>query len=197
VINNQACEVSLELEQPIEIRGEGGQPILAKTVHFKKPTRTSGPIFQRIASMITRAMMGSMALVESVTSKEEIAKAKERAERLNQTKSKEGVITSLENITEEELDSEVEGMIAMFSTLDVDFEKLQQLFDRMLLSGSRSTICTIGGMPLTDGMLDKLDYQDYLKMMAVYVSFFGKPAKSGTKKESEMPSESALSVTEL
>jgi len=183
MINCEACEVSFDINNSIEVRGEGGSIIEVTEVLFKKPTRSSGPIFQKMVSMINRGMISSMAIMESVANKDEVAKAKKNAEGSLVEEQNKPLIQSIEEMTEESLLEEVEGIEMLFSTMDIDFEALDKLFSRMLFGGQvRSSIASIGGVPMTEAMLDKMDYSDYVKMIAVYFSFFGKPAKSGTKK---------------
>lgn len=193
-IDIKSCEITFDLDTPVEVSREGGF-IPAQAITFRKPNRKSGPMFQNLVSMYNRAVTGQMAMLADVAPPEELEKAKANAEAKKNEKEETDGIKSLQNITSADIEEEVEGMLVMSSAMDFDFEKGQKLFDKILLSGDkRYAVCSLAGKPITDTNLDHIDYQDQIKMMMVYISFFGKPAKSGTTKDSELPPESATSV---
>ena len=72
MINNKACEISFELDYPIEIASEGDLDNVS-TILFRKPNRQTGPIFQNLASMFNRAMTKNMMEMKSLASEEDIS----------------------------------------------------------------------------------------------------------------------------
>lgn len=198
MINNTTCEISFDLDFPITIASGSGDVEPAKSITFRKPNRQTGPIFQNLASMFNRAMQKSMMEMKSMASEDEI----QEAEQINKAKQEkaegDSVLKSITEITIEEVMEEVGGMTAMVTGTDFDFEKGFKLFYKMLLSSDkRHVICELDGRKLTDGMLDQIHYQDHLKMLLVYICFFGKPVKSGTMNDSDKQQESPSPVTEV
>ena len=197
MINNKTCEISFELDFPIQIAREGSLEDTT-SVLFRKPNRQTGPLFQNLASMFNRAMTKNMMEMKSLASEEDIEKAESLAKAKQAEADATPIMKSILDVTYEDVIEEVEGMTAMASSMDFDFEKGFKLFEKMLLSSDkRHVICEIGGQKLTDGMLDKLNYQDYLKMLLVYLAFFGKPVRSGTTNASDKPLESVSPATEV
>lgn len=199
MINNKTCEITFELDFPIiiTVMGSGTQEE-ASSITFKKPNRQTGPIFQNLAAMFNRAMQKQMMEMKALASEEDI----EEAQQINKAKQDkvedEPVLKSILDVTLEEVMEEVESMTGMVTGTDFDFAKGFKLFEKMLLSSDkRNVICELGGRKLTDGMLDQIHYQDHLKMMLVYICFFGKPVKSGTTKDSDKQPESPTPATEV
>ena len=60
MINNKACEISIDLDYPIQIASGSGEVVDAKEVLFRKPNRQTGPIFQNLVAMFNRAMNKQM-----------------------------------------------------------------------------------------------------------------------------------------
>lgn len=198
MINNKACEISFDLNYSIQIASGSGGVVEVKSILFRKPNRNTAPLFQNLVSMFNRAMQKSMMEMKSIASEEEIDQAK----KLNRDKeAKAEAKTAMESILEvtiEEIMEEVQGMTAMASSMDFDFEKGFRIFDKLILNHDRGhVICELGGKQLTDAMLDKMDYQDSMKMLLVYLAFFGKPAKSGTMSDSDKPQDSVSPATEV
>lgn len=190
-IDIKSCEITFDLDTPVEVSREGGL-VQAVSVTFRKPNRKSGPVFQNLVSMYNRAVTEQMSLLADIAPPEELEKAKAEALAKKNDKEDADGIKSLQNIKSADIEEEVEGMLVLSAAMNFDFEKGQKLFDKILLSGDkRYAICSIGGQPLRDAHLDDIDYQDQVKMMLIYISFFGKPAKSGTTKDSKSQQESA------
>jgi len=198
VINHKACEISFDLDHPIQIASGSGDVVDAKTVLFRKPNRQTGPLFQNLVSMFNRAMTKQMLEMKSMASEKELEDAQKLVKSKQEKAEQSTALQSILDVTFEEVMEEVEGMTMMATSIEFDFEKGYRLFDKILLSADRGhIICELGGKKLTDGMLDKIDYQDMLKMLLVYIAFFGKPVKAGTTKDSDKQPESALQATEV
>lgn len=196
-INHEACEITFDLDTPIEVHKDKEGQVTETKVLFKKPNRKTGPIFQNLASMYSRAMMSQMAMLKNAASPEEIETATAEAKAKEEEQQKADALTTIRNVKAEDIEKEVEGMLVMTSGTDFDFEKASRLFDKIIYTTNQKFItCEIGGTALKDGVLDRIDYQDYNKMMMVYIAFFGKPVKAGTTSESETQPESATQVTE-
>lgn len=198
MINNKTCEITFELDFPILIASGSGDQEEVSSITFKKPNRQTGPMFQNLVSMFNRSMQKQMMEMKSMASEEEI----EEAQQINKAKQEktegDSLLKSILDITIEEVMKEVDAMSEMVTGTDFDFEKGFKIFEKMLLSSDkRNVICELGGKKLTDGMLDQIHYQDHLKMLLVYICFFGKPVKSGTTKDSDKQSDSDTPVTEV
>ena len=196
-ITTKACEISFELDHPIEVRREGGLQDVSM-ITFQQPTRKTAPLFQNLAGMFTRALTQYIDSVSAVD-EETINEAREE---LNQEMIEEGNKSlsgeAPNEIKEETIENEVENLLMIMTSLDFDFEKGFKLFDRIILSGgTRSKACSVGGVPLTDTILDRVNYRDYYKMLAVYLTFFGKPAKSDSQNDSSRQQDCAMPVTEV
>lgn len=196
-ITSKACEISFELDHSVEVRGEDGL-MEANLITFQQPTRKTAPLFQNLVSMFTRSFTESLNKMSGI-SPEALEQAQELVNEENIRIQNEALNDGApKDIQEETIEEEVENTLALMTTLDFDFEKGFALFDRIILSGGvRSKTCSIGGVPLTEAILDRVNYRDYYKMLAVYLSFFGKPAKSDTPNDSSRPSESATPVVEV
>jgi hypothetical protein len=148
--------------------------------------------------MFNVAMIQSQNLLKDMATEEQIEEARIINEKRAEESNMDSPLKSLQNITFEEIMDEVDGLLAMMATASFDFKKGYALFDKMLLGGDkRSYICYVGDKPVTDGILDRIDYRDYKKMLVVYIVFFGKPVKSGTTKDSAQLQDSAMQVKEL
>lgn len=196
-INNEACEISFELETSIKISA-GGSLIDAKTIKFRQPNRKTGPFFWKLASMFNSAVQRTTTKFFETMDDYDKGKAQSQAE---ESKKNTEVIAmdSLQNITVEKFEEELGFLNEMIiPTMEFDYEKSEKLFTKVLMGGkSISEICFLGGQGLTETHLDKIGYQDFKKMMVIYISFFAKPVKSGRKKDSEMQSESPISAMEV
>lgn len=198
MINHKACEISFDLDCPIQIASGSGDLVDAKSITFRKPNRQTGPIFQNLLSMFNVAMTKQMSEMKSIASEEEVEKAQQLVREKQAKAEAESAMQSILNVTFEEVMEEVDGMIMMATSMEFDFEKGYRLFDKIILSSDRGhVICELGGKKLTDGMLDKVDYQDMLRMLMVYISFFGKPVRAGTTNDSDKQPESVSPATEV
>lgn len=198
MINNKTCEISFDLDFPIEIASGSGDEESVSQILFRKPNRQSGPLFQNLVSSFNRAINKSMMEMKALASVEEIEDAQQKALAKQEKIDDVPILKSILDVTLEEILKEAVELTALVTGSDFNFEKGYKLFFKMLLSvDKRYTMCELGGKKLTDAMLDRIDYQDHLKMMVVYISFFGKPAKSGTTTDSDKQLESPMPAREV
>lgn len=196
MINIKACEIEFELDTPVEISREGDTREVTNVL-FKQPNRRVAPLYEELVSSFNVALMKGSALFKDMATDEQLAEAKRNSES-DAGGEAPSPIKSLRDITFEEIMDEVDGLITATSTMEFDYDKAYKLFDKILLGGDkRSNVCKIGGKDITDGLLDRISFRDYKKMLVVYIVFFGKPVKSGTIKELEQPQDSATLVKEL
>lgn len=196
-VNIEACEISFDLDQPIEIAREGNL-VESKRITFKQPSFRAMPIYQNLLKLYNRAIMASMEQIETMVGKIELEKVREKA--LEEQKKGKTISAkeSLEKITNKSVTEEVEGTLEIMASIDLDWEKVTEFFKRMLFPNSGiSEICSIGGIPFKLVHLEKVFYQDFIKLVVVYLVFFAKPVKTGTQKESELPSEYAGQAKEV
>lgn len=189
MIDIKACTIEIGLDFPVEVSREGGFSPVDK-IKLKMPNRRVQAMFESLCAMSNRSMVMNSAAMEKLSDPEEVAAAKATVEAENNKKlaeqNKIPAIKSMENITFEEVMEETDQISSLLGISEFDFEKAYKLFDRMLLNNGdvRTTICLIDDKPITDVHLDKMSPGDYKKILVAYICFFGKPAKSGTTKDS-------------
>lgn len=194
MIDVKKGEISFKLDHPIKIAKDGGMEMV-DDIEFTQPTRRQAASFEVLASLYSTALMKSAGLFKDLASEEDIQKATAKAEeKKGKPVNAQG---ELEEITYEGVMEEVEGFLGMLANLEFDFEKAYKIFEKMICYDGRFCICKIGGIPFKESWLDQINYRDYKKMMAVYITFFGESVKSGTTKDSELPSDSHTEVKTL
>ena len=200
MINIQACEITFELDTPVTISRNGDVTEVSEVTFYKRSPRVFG-LYKSLQGLWNKASTRYFSEMKDIMDEEEIEKAKAEAVRKQEEATNEGIkgaIKSLDSITFEDIMEEVDGMMALFDQMEIDAEKMRTIFNKILLSSDkRWTSCAIGGKPISDGIIDKIDYFDYFKMIMVYIAFFAKPVKSGQKKQSDQPSVLAMPAKEL
>jgi hypothetical protein len=196
-INIKACEIEFELDTSVNIAVGGGRADVV-SVLFKKPNMVKAPFFENLCSMFHRAMTKNILMMQELATDDQLEEAEAINNKKLEAEANIPAIKSLENITVEDIEEEVEGFLGMLTTMDFDYERGYKLLFKILISNDkRYTPCLIGGQKATEQILEQLDYQDAKRMLVTYISFFGKPAKSGTPKDSELHSGSDVQVTDV